>query len=119
MDETRLLDLFNALAASDRQSLLDFAEFLQSRTREPNAPVQAAPEKPAVQPLPRPSQETVVAALKRLSASYPMLDKSKLLNETSGLVTQHIIQGREPNDVIDELEAIFVHHYRRWRGEDE
>ena len=43
-----------------------------------------------------------------------MLDKAKLLNDTSGLVTQHIMQRRPHIEVIDELEAIFIRHYQLW-----
>jgi hypothetical protein len=43
-----------------------------------------------------------------------MLDKSKLLTDTSGLVTQHIMQGRPHVEVIDELEVIFTRHYQLW-----
>ena len=58
-------------------------------------------------------QERVVAAVKRLSKTYFMLDKSKMLGATSDLVTQHIMQGREASDVIDELEQVFIDQYQR------
>jgi hypothetical protein len=119
-EEARLLDLFAALAPGERDSLLAFAEFLQ--TRGPSignvgalaVPPRKQVERPTPLDIPRPEKEAVVAALKRLTATYPMLDKSKLLSDTSGLVTQHIMQGRPHVEVIDELEAIFSRHYRVW-----
>jgi hypothetical protein len=56
--------------------------------------------------------ETVVAAIRRLSASYPMLDRRRLLNTTSSLMAQHILQGRAAAEVIDQLEQAFLEHYR-------
>ena len=55
----------------------------------------------------------MVKAIRRLSATYPMLDKSKMLNQTSSLVAQHVMQGRETKAVIDELEVVFESHYRK------
>ena len=121
-EQTRLLDLFAALAPSERDSLLAFAEFLHTRASPDGAPRTALASLPptehlTLQAIPRPDQETVVAALKRLSLTYPMLDKNKLLTETSGLVTQHIMQRRDAAAVIDELEAIFLSNYRAWLNE--
>jgi hypothetical protein len=122
-EEARLLELFAALAPAERDSLLAFAEFLQ--TRRPSAgslgtvaiPAKKKVERPKPLDIPRPEKEAVVAALKRLSATYPMLDKSKLLTDTSGLVTQHIMQRRPHVEVIDELEVIFTRHYQLWCDE--
>ncbi len=122
-EQTRLLELFEALAPAERDSLLAFAEFLQTRRSAIGNPgavaVQAAKkvERPKPLDIPRPETESVVAALKRLTTTYPMLDKSKLLNDTSGLVTQHIMQGRPQVEVVDELEAIFSRHYQIWYDE--
>jgi hypothetical protein len=44
--------------------------------------------------MPRPSQESVVAAIKRLSKTYEMLDRGPMLNETSALMSAHVLQGR-------------------------
>ncbi len=106
--EKRLRALFSSLSDADRQTLLAFAEFLAARdTHTSDAPL----ELPLPQITPRPAQESVVAAIKRLSTSYAMLDKAKMLNETAGLMGQHIMQGREAADIIDELETIFAKHY--------
>jgi len=67
---------------------------------------------------PRPEQESVVAAIKRLNATYFMLeDHAGLLNEASVLMTQHVMQGRDINEVIDELETVFARFYGEWRSE--
>ena len=112
-DKKRLLDLFGQLSGSDREALLAFAEFLAGRN-----PVDA-PEAPPAEPLdiPRPEKESVVGAIKRLSATYPMLDKPELLNETSALMTQHVMQGRDAVEVIDEIEVVFSRFYTEWRAE--
>jgi hypothetical protein len=41
-----------------------------------------------------------------------MLDKPQLLNETSVLMTQHVMQGREAEEVIAEMEALFERFYQ-------
>ena len=108
--EKKLLALYRQLSPEDAQTLEAFAAFLQQRSAE----TPAAP--PALQDIPRPEEETVVAAIKRLSATYPMLDKVKVLNETSALMSQHIIQGRPAMDVIDELEQLFRRYYDEFQA---
>jgi hypothetical protein len=108
-EEKRLLRLFGALDAEQRDLLLAFAALLESRA----GGSAGAPSIPAPEAIPRPEQETVVAAIKRLTATYPMLDKSKVLHETSSLVAEHVMGGRPAGEVIDQLEATFERHYRR------
>ncbi len=112
--EKSLLECFRKLPESEAQTLLAFAEFLRERCAEP-----VPTELPAPTPVPRPEGESVVGALKRLSASYPMLDKGKMLNETSMLMAQHIMQGRDAGEVIEELELVFERHYRTLAGKEE
>ena len=71
-----------------------------------------APDEPVVapQPEPRPDGESVVMAIKRLTRTYPMLDRRKLMGPTSLLVSQHA-QGRAAVQIIDELEVVFERHY--------
>ena len=111
--EQKLLELFRALDAVDRATLLSFAEFLSNRAGRTAAPVAPPAPKEIPEPLdiPRPAEESVVKAVKRLAATYPMLDKSRMLGETSDLVAQHIVQGRDAKEVIDELEAVFRRFY--------
>lgn len=107
--EKRLLEILESLPGEQAQQLLDYAEFLF--TRHGCAPTAAAPLD-----LPRPDQETVVRAIKRLRETYPMLDPTKLLNETSLLMSQHVMQGKDAVEVIDELEVLFRAHYEKRGG---
>jgi hypothetical protein len=109
--DKRLLELYARLPEAERQSLLDFAEFLASRC-EPAEPVSLEPKE-----IPRPQDESVVAAMKRLRETYHMLDHSKLLHEASGLMAQHLMQGRPAPEVIDELEQMFLRHFEKLAGE--
>ena len=58
-------------------------------------------------------RQGLLAALKRLAKTYPMLDKSEMLGATSDMVATHVMQGTDPAQVIDQLEAIFADHYRK------
>jgi hypothetical protein len=115
----QLLTLFENLAPGDQATLLAFAEFLGDRDSKgmPDvSPATAAVTEPVVVPEPeaieRPSSESIVAGLKRLSRTYPMLDKSEMLSATSDIVATHIMQGSDAARAIDELEEIFAAHYR-------
>ena len=115
-DERQLTRLYRSLAPEDRSTLLAFGEFLASRgatrVRELRGPLE--PER-----IPRPKKESVVGAIKRLSHSYFMLDRSIMLNDTSSLMGAHVLQGRPASEVIDELEALFARHYVKYREEQE
>jgi hypothetical protein len=58
----------------------------------------------------------VVAAMKRLRETYHMLDHSKMLHEASGLMAQHLVQGRPAPEVIDELEQMFLRYFEKLAG---
>ncbi len=106
-----MLKLLGKLPSAERESLLAFAEFLAQRTH--GAAAQSILREP--QPYPRPEQESVVGAIKRLSRTYDMLDPGALLNETSALMSAHLLQGRAAPEVIDALETLFAHHYSHYR----
>ena len=110
-EEKKIVSLYRNLPEGDRQSLMAFAEFLSSRSVVVDEPIGEPVAIVAGE------NESVIGALKRLSNMYPMLDKSKMLNDTSVLVSQHVIQGREKAEVIKELEAMFEEHYQRLRGD--
>ena len=105
--EKKLLEAWRKLSESDQQAVLSFSEFLLER----NGAVEE--EQVASEPLdiPRPADESVMAAIKRLSKTYPMINKDHMLNETSSLVAQHVIHGKNAVEVIDELEIVFQRHY--------
>jgi hypothetical protein len=107
-EEQILLKHFRCLPPAQQQQLLEFAEFLLKQHGQ-----RAVEPPPAPADIPRPGQESVVGAIKRLSATYPMLDRSKMLHETSGLMTQHVMQGRDAVEVIDELEILFQRHFSK------
>lgn len=101
----QLADIFDYLPEHDQKTLFEFAEFLKSR-----APV---PVSEIIEPvdIPRPEKESVVSAIKRLGETYPMVDRRHLFNETSDLMMQHMLKGRAADEIIDELEVLFVEKY--------
>ena len=110
-DSKRLLGIFRGLSETRQQALTEFAEFLASKesNESDNAPV--------LEPLliPRPEQENVVKAIKRLRQTYPMLDSSTLFNEASAQMTRHLMHGVPATEAIDELEQIFLKQYESSR----
>ena len=105
--EKKLLSVWQQLSDSDQNSVQEFSEFLLQRNGG-NA-IEDIPSEPLN--IERPVEESVIGAIKRLSATFPMVNKDNILNETSSLVSQHIVQGRDAVEVIDELEIIFQRHY--------
>lgn len=103
--EQDLLRLFRRLEPAQRQSLLDFAHFLADRAVASEAGSDL-PSEPLG--LPRPEQETVVEAIRRLSRNYPMLNRDALLHESAALMSGHVLQGRPAAEVIDDLEVLFA-----------
>lgn len=122
-----LIQLLDKLSPADLATVARFAEFLLQRSADESVTAVAAAPAAAALPVPadipepeaiaRPEGEKVVAAVKRLSKTYYMLDKKQMLGVTSDLVTQHLLQGRDAVDVIDELESLFAQHYRKLKGE--
>jgi hypothetical protein len=110
----KLLRLFRDLSPARQAALLEYAGFLASRDEAEG--LNAVPQEPVH--IPRPEQESVVKAIQRLMASYPMLDRNKLLHETSAQMTRHVMQGIPAVEVIDELEVIFRRQYEAHAGED-
>ena len=112
--ERELLELFRALGQQDQASLLAFAEFLARRDEAgvSEQPEVDTPLKP--KSIPRPTSESVVKAIKRLSSSYFMLERDKMLDETSSLMMAHVIHGRAAHSVIDDLERLFEQYYQRY-----
>lgn len=110
--EKKLLSHFRALDAAAQQAVADFAEFLATRN---TAPVSTEIALPA--DLPRPQHENLIKAIKRLRATYPMLEASKLINDTSTQMTRHMIHGVAAEEVIDELERLFKQHYEAYAAQ--
>lgn len=121
-EERRMLKILRALTAEDRRTLIAFGEFLQGGGAGAD-PADARPgaalePPPTPRHEPRPADETVIAAIKRLRRVYPMLDPGEMLHETSSLMAAHVLQGRDSGEVIDELETLFVAHYESWSSAD-
>jgi hypothetical protein len=106
-NERRLLRAFRALSESRQTGLIDYAEFLLGR--EADLQTESVPSQPL--DIPRPESETVVKAIRRLMGTYPMLERNKLLHETSALMAQHAVHKRPAVEVIDELELLFKRQF--------
>ncbi len=110
--ERQIIKLFKSLDETNREALLAFGEFLQTRAASSDSDDQSE-DVVASEPvdIPRPEEESVIKAIKRLSATYPMVDKETILHPISNLMTSHIIQGRKASEVIDDLQALFLGEY--------
>ncbi len=115
-EEEKLLELFGRLDDSQRETLIAFGEFLVTRALRGGETAPSTPDQPL--PIARPETETVVMAIKRLTQTYPMLDRRKLFGDTSKFMAQHALEGRPAVEVIDELEVVFSRHYRAIRNEE-
>ena len=113
--EKKLLEFYSQLTPEKRTTLLEFAEFLSKKGDSDYSSVEKIPE-PVLRE--RPDEESVVGAIKRLTASYPMLDRDKLFNDTSNLMTRHVMKGEEANLIIDELEQLFQRFYQQLLDEN-
>ena len=111
VEDRKLLELFEQLAPEQQERLIAFAEFLSDDVTEPGA----ANREPAA--IPRPENETVTMAIRRLVRTYPMLDRRKLMVEASEFMAQHALEGRPAREVIDDLEVLFVRHYQKFKDE--
>lgn len=107
--EQKALKLFRALGGVQQQTVTSFMEFLLSQGESARANKPLQPDL-----IPRPDKESVVKAIKRLRATYHMLDQNRLFNETSQHMTSHLLHGKPAAQVIDELEAMFAQHYQRY-----
>jgi hypothetical protein len=78
-------------------------------------------QRPPLEPraVSRPTKESVVGAIKRLSHSYHMLDRGAMLHETSTLMAAQVLHGRPAPEVIDELEDLFARCYADYRDRRE
>lgn len=111
-EERKLLQIFEQLAPEQQEKLLEFAEFLAVGDDGGDDAATTMPQR-----LPRPADETVTMAIRRLVRTYPMLDRRRLMAETSQYLAEHALQGRAANEVIDELEVVFASHYRKLRND--
>ena len=111
--ERQIIKLFKSLDETNKEAFIAFGEFLQARAASQNLDDQAV-DIVASEPvdIPRPEDESVIKAIKRLTATYPMVDKETILHPISNLMTSHIIQGRKAPEVIDDLQELFLSEYK-------
>ena len=102
-----LIEIFDTLDSGRQISLIDFAEFLQSK----GDLVVKKMSQPVV--IERPDKETVVGAIKRLKETYPMIESMAVFSSASELMTDHMVKGRDVVEVIDEMEKIFEDFYSK------
>ena len=107
----RQLDkLMSQLGNEHQQAVIDYAAFLvhQYKTK--------TPVKAGLKPkdIIRPERESVIAAIKRLKKTFYMLDTDLLLDETSSMMGQHMLRGREAPIVINELQSMFQAKYEEY-----
>jgi len=105
-----LAEIFDYLPEKDQLTLFEFAAFLKSRAPEP----ESAQKEPLG--IPRPEEESVVAAVKRLKQNYPMLKQKELLHEVSSHMMDHMMKGKIAVDVIDDLEDLFETKFKQMMG---
>ncbi len=95
----RLLQMLDRLDAEGLRTLADLAEFLAARAENRfDAEIVTL----------RPQSESVVQAVKRLNRSFPMLSRAQLMGPVGDLVSQHMVDGRDAEAVIDALEALYA-----------
>lgn len=102
----QLIDLYEAMDDERKLSLGDFADFLYAKA----GPV--VKEIPPPEEVPRPEQETVVGAVKRLKIKYHMVESMTVFSAASSLMTDHMVKGRDVAEVIDEMEVLFEEAYK-------
>jgi len=106
-----LAKLHDQLNVADQYALVSFAQFLLARSMDTGAGAEEiGMEEPNI--LPAKEGESVVAAIKRLRASYPMLSRKEMLDKVSVLMAQHVMNGRDKDEVIADLELLFNDAYQ-------
>jgi hypothetical protein len=86
-------------------SLCDFADFLYAQADPVNKEI------PPPEEIQRPEKETVVGAVKRLKATYHMIESMTVFSAASELMTDHMVKGRDVVEVINEMEILFEQSY--------
>jgi hypothetical protein len=108
----QLLEVWSQLGKGERQTLLQFGQFLQSQQAQSQEPVSQLPLN-----LTKPDNESAVKALKRLKRSYPMIDADMgLLDEASRLLMERVTGTPDP-EVIEKMEVLFADRFQIWQKE--
>ena len=104
--EQELLKAFREMTPTAQCKLVDFADYLLQRR-----PVAASPVPDQPPQVSRPVEESVIAAIRRLAKTYPMLDSDNVFSAATTLMTRHVMGQQAAVEVIDELEAMFKARY--------
>lgn len=112
-DGQALIDLYESMDDERKRSLCDFADFLYAQAEPVSKDI------PPPRDIPRPEEETVVGAVKRLKSRYHMLDSMSVFSAASALMTDHMVKGRDLDEVIDEMERLFEDAYNKLLQDDE
>jgi hypothetical protein len=103
----KITALLEQLDEEGRRTLVEYAEVLVSR---------ADPAPPPGRPAPRPPSETVLQAVRRLNRSYPGLRRAALMQPVGELLSQHLMDARAAEEVIDDLEALYARAHAERAG---
>lgn len=126
--ERKLCKLYKTLNDTDRSTLMKFAEFLALEAEQKQSSASGDTDKgkqhniiqkafPEPKQIPAPENENVIKGIKRISAMYYMVDKSKMLDLTSTLMTEHLMQGRPAKEIIADVEQGFKQEYDKMYNE--
>jgi hypothetical protein len=110
-EEKKLLRLLGTLSTEQQDTVFAFVEFLAARNPVVDVAVSQEPLT-----IPRPAEESVVKAIKRLRETYPMLNADQLLHEASSFMMKHVMHGKPAVEAIDELEVLFARYYESHKG---
>jgi aspartokinase-like uncharacterized kinase len=102
-----LIDLYESMDDERKASLCDFADFLYAKADPINKEILPPDD------IVRPEKETVVGAVKRLKATYHMIESMSVFSAASALMTDHMVKGRDIVEVIDEMEVLFEDSYKK------
>ncbi|MBF0136557.1 MAG: hypothetical protein H7833_15945 [Magnetococcus sp. DMHC-1] len=109
-----LVSIWQHLAAPERKTLLQFAEFLLEKSRENMEPEPTLPVEPL--DIPAPAGESAVKALKRLKKTYPMIETDFSLLEKASQILMEKVLGTPDKEVIEKMEDLFREQHQRWRA---
>ena len=112
--EDTLLNSLRRLPQAQKQALLDYAEFLTQRYAVEDETIPLDPLD-----IPRPQEESVVKAIRRLAKTYPMLDSKELFEKTSSFMMRNLMHGEDSCVLIDEMEVFFQQSYHDFIGNNE
>jgi hypothetical protein len=114
--ERKLCKFYKGLRKGERETLLSFAEFLNTKQTASNKAkkTEAVLQHPILSIAEE--NESVVKGIKRLKSSYFMIDDEDLLQQVSSLMSEHIMKGVSAQDVILKIEAVFEQFYQDYKN---